>query len=139
MSGLARPSLETGQKGRHSRPLSVLLSAVVLLAVPLVGGCGSFDGFDSLGSSGPLNSIFGKKDEVEPLNTDPAEVIYGQADQMADQGKFKEAARQYEEVDITHPYSREARRAIIMASYSYYRAGKYDEAISSADRYLTLH
>ena len=120
--------------------MSSLLMIAVLLCVPFAGGCGSFGSFDSLGSGGgPLSSIFGKKDEVEPLNTDPAHVIYGQADQMIDQGKYKEAARQYEEVDIAHPYSREARRAIIMASYAYYKAGKYDEAISSADRYLTLH
>ncbi|MGD8768345.1 MAG: outer membrane protein assembly factor BamD, partial [Methyloceanibacter sp.] len=128
--------------GKKGRSRSRLLPVVVLLMLPLMGGCGSFGGFDSLGGGGgggPFSKMFGKKDEVEPLNTDPAEVIYGQADQMADKGKFKEAARQYEEVDIAHPYSREARRAIIMASYSYYRAGQYDEAISSADRYLTLH
>ena len=118
MSGPARPSFGTAQVERNGRLLSGLLSVALLLTVPLVGGCGSFGGFDSLGSGGgPLGKWFGKKDEVPPLNTDPAEVIYGQADQMADQGKFKEAARQYEEVDIAHPYSREARRAIIMASY----------------------
>ncbi len=26
-----------------------------------------------------------------------------------------------------------------MAAYAYYKAAKYDDAISSADRYLTLH
>ena len=140
MSGPARPSLATPWRKRRARLMSSLLTIAVLLCVPFAGGCGSFGSFDSLGSGGgPLSSIFGKKDEVEPLNTDPAHVIYGQADQMIDQGKYKEAARQYEEVDITHPYSQEARRAIIMASYAYYKAGKYDEAISSADRYLTLH
>ena len=49
------------------------------------------------------------------------------------------AAREYEQVDINHPYSQEARRAIVMAAYAYYRSGKYDEAISAAQRYLTLH
>ena len=47
--------------------------------------------------------------------------------------------RQYEKVDINHPYSQEARRAILMAAYAYYKAGKYDDAICAADRYLTLH
>ena len=141
MSGPARPFSGLAQLEKKGRSRSQLLPVVVLLMLPLIGGCGSFGGFNSLGGGGggPFSKMFGKKDEVEPLNTDPAEVIYGQADQMADKGKFKEAARQYEEVDIAHPYSREARRAIIMASYSYYRAGQYDEAISSADRYLTLH
>src|SRR5690606_32281309 len=29
--------------------------------------------------------------------------------------------------------------SIVMAAYAYYKAGKYDEAVSAADRYLTLH
>src|SRR4029453_6371910 len=37
------------------------------------------------------------------------------------------------------PYSPEARRAIVMAAYAYYKAGKYQEAIASAQRYTTLH
>ncbi|MEM7191567.1 MAG: outer membrane protein assembly factor BamD [Pseudomonadota bacterium] len=124
----------------RGRSLSWLLAIAVFLCLPLLGGCGSFGNLGNLGSGGgPFKSIFGKSDEVEPLNTDPANVIYGEAEQLADQGKYKEAARQYEEVDIAHPYSREARNSIVMASYSYYRAGKYDEAVSSADRYLTLH
>jgi outer membrane protein assembly factor BamD len=73
------------------------------------------------------------------VNNDPPDIIYGKAEQMVDKGKFAEAARQYEEVDINHPYSQEARRAIVMAAYAYYKAGKYDDAVSAADRYLTLH
>lgn len=133
MSGTVQPSCATAPVGSAGRLLSALLAVAVLLCVPLAGGC------SSLGSVGPLKNIFGKKDEVEPLNNDPANVIYGQAEQMIDKGDYKEAARQYEQVDINHPYSREARQAIVMAAYAYYRAGKYDEAIAAADRYLTLH
>lgn len=133
MSGTVQPSCATAPVGSAGRLLSALLAVAVLLCVPLAGGC------SSLGSVGPLKNIFGKKDEVEPLNNDPANVIYGQAEQMIDKGDYKEAARQYEQVDINHPYSREARQAIVMAAYAYYKAGKYDEAIAAADRYLTLH
>ena len=66
-------------------------------------------------------------------------MIYGRADAMLDQQSYEAAAKQYEEVDVNHPYSQEARRAIVMAAYSYYKAGKYDDAVSAADRYLTLH
>lgn len=58
---------------------------------------------------------------------------------MLDRQSYEEAAKQYEEVDINHPYSREARRAIVMSAYAYYKAGKYDDAVAAADRYLTLH
>jgi len=105
----------------HARcGVSVLGIGLVAL---LLGGCGS---------------IFGS-DKPELVNNDPPGKIYGQAEKMVDDGDYEEAARQYEQVDINHPYSQEARRAIVMASYAYYRAGKYDDAISAADRYLTLH
>ena len=102
-------------------PLSIL---GLLLVAGLLGGCGSL-----------LN---GDKNVVEDPN-EPPEVIYKKAETLADKGKFGDAAKQYENVDINHPYSQEARRAILMAAYAYYKAAKYDDAIGAADRYLTLH
>jgi outer membrane protein assembly factor BamD len=95
---------------------------VVILTASLTAGCGS---------------LFGKKKDDGDIAA--PDVIYGRADQMLDKQSYEEAAKQYEEVDINHPYSREARRAIVMAAYAYYKAGKYTDAVSSADRYLTLH
>ena len=54
-------------------------------------------------------------------------------------GRYSDAARKFEDLDRDHPYSPEARRAIVMAAYAYYKAGKYPEAIASAERYTTLH
>jgi len=98
--------------------------AVTLFLAAVLTGCGG--------------SIFGS-DKSELIDNNPPNVIYGQAEKMVDEGDYEEAARQYEQVDINHPYSQEARRAILMAAYAYYKAGKYDEAVSAADRYLTLH
>lgn len=83
-------------------------------------------------------SLFGKKAEIDNSSS-PPDVLYGKAEQLVDKGDFEAAAREYEQVDINHPYSQEARRSIVMAAYAYYRAGKYDDAVSAADRYLTLH
>jgi outer membrane protein assembly factor BamD len=100
--------------------------ACVVVAAGLLAGCSSFAW------------LGGNKAEV-PENNDPPDVIYKKAETLVDKGKYGDAARAYEQVDINHPYSQEARRAILMAAYAYYKAAKYDEAIGAADRYLTLH
>ena len=96
------------------------------LAAGLLAGCGS--------------SIFGSGDDsAEIVSAGPPNAIYGDAETLINEGDYQEAARKYEQVDINHPYSPEARQAIVMSAYAYYKAGKYDEAIGAADRYLTLH
>lgn len=65
--------------------------------------------------------------------------MYADADALMSAGKFDEAAKKFEDLDRDHPYSSEARRAIVMAAYAFYKAGKYPEAIASAERYTTLH
>ncbi len=123
MSESVEPSGGHGPS-RAPSPLHLSPVAILLVAGLALGGCGS--------------SLFGG-DEPEIVSSDPAHIIYGKAEKMVDEGDFDEAARQYEQVDINHPYSREARRSIVMSAYAYYKAGKYDEAVAAADRYLTLH
>ncbi len=118
MSALEKPFVAPGLR---AAPLSIL---GLLLVAGLLGGCGSL--------------LTGDKNVVEDPN-EPPEIIYKKAETLADKGKFGDAAKQYENVDINHPYSQEARRAILMAAYAYYKAAKYDDAIGAADRYLTLH
>src|SRR6478752_6853859 len=111
-----------GTRGGFSLSRSLLTCAALLMAATLVSGCGSW---------------FGKKQA--PGEVAAPDVIYGRADAMLDQQSYESAAKEYEEVDINHPYSQEARKAIVMAAYAYYKAGKFDDAVSAADRYLTLH
>ena len=108
---------------RGLKPLRVALQlAALVLAGSLLSGCGYF---------------FGKDKEDEP--TLPPGAIYSKAETLLDKQSYSDAAKAYEEVDINHPYSQEARRAIVMAAYAYYKDGKYDEAVGAAERYLTLH
>ena len=48
-------------------------------------------------------------------------------------------AKLFDEVERQHPYSVWARRAQLMSAFSYYMAQNYPEAISSAQRFLTIH
>jgi outer membrane protein assembly factor BamD len=65
--------------------------------------------------------------------------LYSLAKQTLDNGEYERAAKLFDEVERQHPYSVWARRAQLMSSFSYYMARKYPEAISSAQRFLTIH
>jgi outer membrane protein assembly factor BamD len=78
-------------------------------------------------------------DNAKLLNPDPPDKMYAGADAALQRGAWNEAARRFEDLDRDHPYSQEARRASVMAAYSYYKAGKMQEAIASAQRYTTMH
>jgi outer membrane protein assembly factor BamD len=78
-------------------------------------------------------------DAAKALNPDPPSKMFADADALMSKGKFEEAAKKFEDVDREHPYSPEARRAIVMGAYAYYKGGKLPEAIASAERYTTMH
>ncbi|MGI9525072.1 MAG: outer membrane protein assembly factor BamD [Hyphomicrobiaceae bacterium] len=95
-----------------------------------------------IGATFPLLLMFGcaSSDNAQKLlNPDPPGKMYTSADSYLARGKFSSAAKKFEELDRDHPYSPEARRAMVMAAYAYYRAGKYPEAIATAQRYTTVH
>ena len=79
------------------------------------------------------------KDAKALLNPDPPGKMYASADSYLNRGKFQRAAKKFEDLDRDHPYAPEARRAMVMAAYAYFRAGKYPEAIATARRYTTMH
>ena len=96
---------------------------VALLAVfaATLGACSLFD-----------------KDNVAP--DEPADKLYNEGLYLLNTKKDpKEAAKKFEEVDRQHPYSEWARKALIMSAYAYYESSAYDECISTAQRYVTLH
>lgn len=98
-----------------------LLGAALLAAFAALGGCASGN------------------DAAKALNPDPPAKMYTEADALMTKGKFEDAAKRFEELDRDHPYAPEARRAIVMAAYAYYKAGKLPEATASAERYTALH
>jgi outer membrane protein assembly factor BamD len=81
---------------------------------------------------------FGDKDL--PLSDDPPDRLYNEGLFLLNtKHDFKAAAKKFEEVDRQHPYSEWARKSLIMSAYAYYEGRQFDEAITSAKRYVTLH
>jgi outer membrane protein assembly factor BamD len=103
------------------RPSRRLMGVTLALIASLTAGCAS--------------SI----DATNAINSDPPEKMYAQADALMTSGKFEAAAAKFEELDRSHPYSPEARRAMVLSAYAYFKAGKYPEAIASAERYTVMH
>jgi len=78
------------------------------------------------------------KDEI--LADEPPEKLYNEGIFLLDQRQdYKAAAKKFEEVERQHPYSDWARKALVMTAYASYSARDYDEAVSAARRYVTLH
>jgi outer membrane protein assembly factor BamD len=89
-------------------------------------------------SVGACSNLFGDKDALPP--DQPPEKLYNEGLYLADQQhEYKDAVKKFEEVERQHPYSEWARKALIMAAYTYYLAREYDDAIATAKRYVTLH
>ncbi len=65
--------------------------------------------------------------------------LYTAAKRTMDNGDYEQAAKLFDEVERQHPYSVWARRAQLMSAFNYYLAQKYTEAVSSAQRFVTIH
>jgi outer membrane protein assembly factor BamD len=109
----------------NRRPSRFVRAAAVILLALSVGACGSLD-------------LFGKKDDTAP--DEPPERLYNEGLYLLNQKRDpKEAVKKFEEVDRQHPYSEWARKALIMSSYAYYESSQYDESVTAAKRYISLH
>jgi outer membrane protein assembly factor BamD len=85
-----------------------------------------------------LSGCAGDNDKEEAPD-EPVDVLYTKATDALDHGDFKEAAKQFSEVDRQHPYSQWAARAEVMEAYADYENMDYDEAIKALDQYIELH
>ena len=65
--------------------------------------------------------------------------MFADADAALSRKSWDKAAKKFEDLERDHPYSPEARRAMVLAAYAYFREGKLEQAIASARRYTTLH
>src|SRR5436305_2156110 len=102
-----------------SRPFALLLAAAAVL--PLVG-CAH--------GKGRSDTAYVARDVSS---------LYNAAKRSMDNGDYEQAAKLFDEVERQHPYSVWARRAQLMSAFNYYLAHKYTEAVSSAQRFVTIH
>lgn len=109
---------------RPRSPLKLAFAATACAATVFTAGCAGRGG-------GPEDSLAYVARDVETL--------YTEAKQRLDSGNAKLAAALFDEVERQHPYSPWARRAQLMSAFSYYVAKDYNQAIQSAQRFLSIH
>ena len=69
----------------------------------------------------------------------PAELIYNQAVGQMDINDWGDAKLLFQEVERQHPFSKWARRSMLMSAYASYRSADYDESVAMAQRFIGLH
>jgi outer membrane protein assembly factor BamD len=69
----------------------------------------------------------------------PVEEIYNEAMDRLEDGDYIYASAQFDEVERQHPYSKWARKAMVMSAYTYYIQNQYDQAILTARRFVSLY
>ncbi|MDD3799085.1 MAG: outer membrane protein assembly factor BamD [Novosphingobium sp.] len=104
-------------------PVRLAILATAATAMLLTAGCGG-------GPHAKKGTSYVARD---------VETLYAAAKDRLDRGKARQAAVLFDEVERQHPYSEWARRAQLMSAFSYYAGKNYNQAIQSAQRFLSIH
>ena len=96
-------------------------------------------GFGLLLSACSTLGIGGDKKEKLAYIERPAELIYNQAFRQVQRKDWENAKLLFEEVERQHPFSKWARRAILMSAYVSYRSAEYEDSIATAQRFISLN
>jgi outer membrane protein assembly factor BamD len=122
-----------------TKKLLVSVTAISLIAASVPAY--SFDLGDLFGRSSKSSSA-GKglsPDLGGPGQDDPVAELYNKALEQLNSGSYKSAAKNFAEVERQHPYSSWATKALLMQAFANYQRNSYDDAINSANRFITLH
>ena len=111
--------MEQGKQRFSLRTLLLIGAATLMLA-----GCEANTATDA-------DSPIQKNESIEAL--------YDKATASFAAQSYKVAMEEFSEVERQHPYSEWAAQAQVMAAYSAYRGGQFDDAVGILDRFVTLH
>ncbi len=86
-------------------------------------------------------SILGGSDSRERLAyvERPAENIYNEGMDNMEKNDLEKAKLFFQEVERQHPFSKWARRSMLMTAYANYLSADYEEAVATAQRFISLH
>ncbi len=115
------------------RPVTVL--TLLRLAAPMMIVL-------SLGACSSIGSLFGSgssdASKQDPA-TVPVEELYTRGIDALNTRRYDTAAKQFDQLEQTYPYSSWAVNAQLMQGYSYYLENHYTDSIAVLDRFIQLH
>ncbi|MEA2860066.1 MAG: outer membrane protein assembly factor BamD [Methylobacteriaceae bacterium] len=128
----SKAAFESSHAARHVFGL-VIAGAVIGLALGL-SGCSAIDNLPG------ISGLFGgEKYETKILPDIPADDIYDQGLARLHKKDYSSAAKSFGDLEKQYPYSQWSRKGLIMTTFSHYEEGKYEDAIASANRYVSLY
>lgn len=112
-------------------------AVMALLAGCSGGGIGSSSG----GGKGLFGGLFGQRSAVEyrPIEEWSAEEIFKRGEYELDFGKPSKAAEYFGEVERLYPYSKLAKRSVIMQAFANHADREYEAAREDAQRYIDFY
>jgi outer membrane protein assembly factor BamD len=127
---------------------SVLMKSALgkTIVIALALGLAGCSGGPSLGSL--LNAKSSDEDISAAAALDPnastpddnaVAKVYNDALSSMSAGNYRSASKKFADVERRYPYSKWATKSILMQAYSNYQGNSYDEAITSAQRFISLH
>ncbi|WP_101067938.1 outer membrane protein assembly factor BamD [Roseovarius salinarum] len=79
-----------------------------------------------------------RRGEVD-LENYTAEQIFDRAEYDLEEGNEKLAAKHFGEVERLYPYSKWAKRALVMQAFAYHEAEQYEDSRSAAQRFIDFY
>lgn len=104
---------------------------VVVTAALGLAGC------DTISSLNPFDTTSRYKQELLPEVA--PDTLYNQGLARLQSGDTAGAAKAFSDIDRQAAFSPQAKRGLIMTAFAHYEGKRYDEAITAARRFLTLH
>lgn len=86
-----------------------------------------------------LGACSSSEDPKDKYVEQPVNTLYNQALDALSERRYKDAAKQFDEVERQHPYSIWATKAQLMAGYALYQDNNYQDAINALNRFIQLH
>jgi outer membrane protein assembly factor BamD len=122
----------TGWQRLGKRIALATRAALVVAAAMTLAGCDTVS--DSIENFNPFSDKKPYKPEV--LNDVPPDQIYNDGLGRMANSDYTGASKKFAQIDKQYPFTDAARRGLLMTAFTQYQGHQYDDAVSSAKRYI---